>query len=240
MRAVEKTIESYGLSQDDILFVARNEAEPRMRKLLTKARKSNATIEKRSYKEMQRITGDKNHQGIALKRAREIEITRLTEDDIFNDKDAGLYIAFDKIQDAGNAGAIIRSATAFGIKGLILAKKNSVPLNATVMKTSAATMQNMPVLFCSGLANFLFKAREHNVLVIGSDMNAEPLTHELVTQIKQSHIPVILVLGSEEKGISRLVKERCDRLVTIQHNEKVQSLNVSAAAAIFFYQFYSA
>lgn len=165
-----------------------------------------------------------NHQGIIL----EVEDYKYTYiDDIINED---IIVILDHIEDPHNFGAIIRTCESAGIKSIIIPKDRSVKVNATVMKTSVGTLENVKISMVSNLVNTIKKLKENNFWIIGTDMEG--------TDYKQIDYngKIALIIGNEGKGISRLVKENCDFIASIPMKGKVNSLNASVAAAIIIYE----
>ena len=139
-------------------------------------------------------------------------------------------IICDEIEDPHNLGAIIRTAETSGADGVIIPKRRSAGLNATVFKTSAGAASYVPVARVSNLAAAIDELKEHGVWIYGTDASGSDYTKTDFTG------SCGLVIGSEGFGMSRLVKERRDVTVSIPLLGKVTSLNASAAAAVMIYE----
>ncbi|NLY72515.1 MAG: 23S rRNA (guanosine(2251)-2'-O)-methyltransferase RlmB [Tissierellia bacterium] len=144
----------------------------------------------------------------------------------------GLIILLDGITDPHNLGAIIRSAHSFGAQGLVIAKRRSASLDAISFKASAGAAAHLPVARVSNLKDAIDSFKSKGYWVYGADGGAR-------TEIGQIDFPkkTLLVMGSEDKGISRLVEEACDELFRIPMGE-FESLNVSVASGIACYNYY--
>ncbi len=140
-------------------------------------------------------------------------------------------IILDSIEDPHNLGAILRSAEATGAHGIIIPKRRSVGLTPTVAKTSAGAIEYMSVAKVANLSNAISKLKKQNIWVIG--IESEGKTSYIKFDFK---MPIAIVIGSEGKGISRLVKENCDELLSIPMKGKITSLNASVAAAVVMYE----
>lgn len=140
-------------------------------------------------------------------------------------------ILADEITDPHNLGAIIRTANAVGADGVIIPKNRSAGSNAVVAKTSAGAVSYTPVARVTNLGQTIDRLKEKGIWVTGADMSGE-------TTLYQSDLtgPMALVVGSEGKGISRLVREKCDFLVQIPMFGEINSLNASVAAAVMMYE----
>lgn len=135
-------------------------------------------------------------------------------------------VVCDGIEDPHNLGAIIRSAECAGVHGIIIPKRRAVGLTATVAKASAGALSHQRIAKVTNLASTLDELKERGLWVYGADMDGE---NYYKTDMKGA---VALVLGSEGFGISRLVKEKCDFIVSIPLHGNVNSMNVSCAAAV--------
>lgn len=137
----------------------------------------------------------------------------------------------DELQDPQNVGALIRSADAAGVHGVLLPKRRSCPLNMSVEKISAGAISYVPIVQIGNISQTLQKLKKEGFWVVGADMEGETLYFE--TDLDR---PIVLVIGSEGKGMNRLVKENCDMLMRIPMRGGVNSLNASAAGAILLYE----
>ncbi|MBO6178743.1 MAG: 23S rRNA (guanosine(2251)-2'-O)-methyltransferase RlmB [Selenomonadaceae bacterium] len=173
----------------------------------------------------------KHHQGIV---AFVTPVPYATVEDILERAKAKgeppFLLLLDEITDPRNLGAIIRSAEAFGAHGILIPKRRSVPLNETVAKTSAGAIEYVPVARIGNSVQTLEKLKKDGFWAVGADM-----TGDAVEKIDFS-LPTVLVIGSEGKGISRLLKEKLDYAVQIPMMGEINSLNASVAAAILMYE----
>jgi 23S rRNA (guanosine2251-2'-O)-methyltransferase len=142
-------------------------------------------------------------------------------------------VAVDGVTDPGNLGAIIRSCDGAGVSGLLVPRHRAVHVTPTVAKASAGAVEHMPIALIPGLPATLKQLKEHGIWIVGLDDGAD---HDLFELTDLAREPICLVLGAEGAGLSRLVRERCDSIVSIPMLGGVSSLNVSAAAALSTYQ----
>ena len=142
-------------------------------------------------------------------------------------------ILLDELEDPQNFGAILRTADAAGVHGVIIPKRRSVSLNSTVAKISAGAVEYVKVAQVTNIAQTLKNLREMDLKIVGSDMNASK-------NFYQADLTggIVLVIGNEGKGMRRLTRESCDLLVKIPMAGKINSLNASAAAAILMYEIF--
>jgi len=142
-------------------------------------------------------------------------------------------LILDGLEDPHNLGSILRTADAAGVHGVILPKRRSVGLTATVAKTSAGAIHYVPVARVTNLANTIEKLKKENIWVYGSGADAK-LDYRQIDY----RGPVALVIGHEGKGISRLVWEKCDEHIRLPLAGQVSSLNASVAAGVLMYEVY--
>jgi 23S rRNA (guanosine2251-2'-O)-methyltransferase len=142
-------------------------------------------------------------------------------------------VAVDGVTDPGNLGAIIRSCDGAGVSGVLLPRHRSVHVTPTVAKASAGAVEYVPMALVPGLPAALKQLSEHGIWVVGLDDGADRSLYEIGQLATE---PICIVLGAEGAGLSRLVRERCDSIVSIPMEGRVSSLNVSTAAAISLYE----
>ncbi|KGP89751.1 RNA methyltransferase TrmH [Pontibacillus chungwhensis BH030062] len=145
--------------------------------------------------------------------------------------EAPFFLILDEIEDPHNLGSILRTADAAGVHGIIIPKRRSVGLTATVAKTSTGAIEYIPVVRVTNLARTIEDLKKEHVWVVGTDAKGE----EDYRQLK-GDMPIALVIGSEGKGISRLVKEKCDWSVRLPMVGHVTSLNASVSASLLMYE----
>lgn len=141
-------------------------------------------------------------------------------------------VALDGVTDPGNLGAVLRSAEGAGVTGVALPKHRAVHVTPAATKAAAGAVEHLPIALVGGLAAAMARLRDRGVTVIGLDDASPTSLDDMVTPDG----PVCLVLGSEGRGLSRLVRERCDQVVAIPMHGRLASLNVSAAAALACYE----
>ncbi len=139
-------------------------------------------------------------------------------------------LLLDELEDPHNLGALLRTADAVGVHGILIPKRRSVPLNATVAKTSAGAVEYVPVARIGNVVQTLKKLKERGLWVVGADMDGTPYDKADLTG------PMVLVVGSEGKGMSRLTRENCDIVVSLPMVGRINSLNASVAGSILLYE----
>lgn len=148
-------------------------------------------------------------------------------------KHAPFLVAVDGVTDPGNLGAIVRSCDGAGVDGLLVPRHRAVHITPTVAKAAAGAIEHVPIALVPGLPSTLQRVKEAGIWVIGLDDAADRSLFELDDLATDG---VCMVLGAEGAGLSRLVRERCDVIVSIPMAGRVSSLNVSAAAALATYE----
>ena len=142
-----------------------------------------------------------------------------------------LLVALDGVTDPHNLGAIVRSAAAFGAHGLVIPERRSAGVNMTAWKTSAGTLARLPVAQATNLTRALEGLKKAGVFVVGLDAGG----HTPVPELELATGPLVLVVGSEGRGLSRLVRETCDVVASIPIGD-TESLNASVAAGVSLYE----
>jgi tRNA(Leu) C34 or U34 (ribose-2'-O)-methylase TrmL len=137
----------------------------------------------------------------------------------------------DEIEDPHNLGAIIRSADAAGVHGVVIPKNRAVEVNATVLKSSAGASEHVTTVRIASLNDTIKKLKEAGVWIVGTDVEATKYFYEY--DYRQ---PIAIVIGNEGRGLRRLVKENCDELVKIPMAGKMSSLNASVASALMLFE----
>ncbi|MGA8115017.1 MAG: 23S rRNA (guanosine(2251)-2'-O)-methyltransferase RlmB, partial [Actinocatenispora sp.] len=181
-----------------------------------------------SRAELDRLTGGVLHQGIGIQVPQyQYEVF----DDLLataGESTAPLLVALDGVTDPRNLGAVIRSAAAFGAQGLFVPSRRAAGMTATAWRTSAGAAARLPVAQITNMTRAIKQCQEAGFLAVGLDAEGEVPLYELEAAVD----PIVLVIGSEGKGLSRLVGETCDLRVSIPITSTVESLNASVAAAI--------
>jgi 23S rRNA (guanosine2251-2'-O)-methyltransferase len=140
-------------------------------------------------------------------------------------------VLLDEIEDPQNLGAILRSAECAGANGIVIPERRSAGLTETVFEVSAGALEHLPVARVSNLAQTMEALKERGIWLVGAEGEGDGLFYEFdYTQ------PVAVVLGSEGSGLRQLTRKKCDRLLSIPMRGKVNSLNVAAAASVFFFE----
>jgi len=217
-----------------LYMAARIEFDDRVKEILQLATSRGIPILEVMRPELDRLAGfDSVHQGVALKvppyeYAHPLELL----DKVISRGQVPLLVALDGITDPRNLGAIIRSVAAFGGHGVIVPQRRSVGLTASAWKTSAGAAARTPVAMATNLTQTIKAYKERGVFVLGLDGGGTVSLPELALAKE----PVLVVVGSEGKGLSRLVTENCDAVVSIPISASTESLNAGIAASVTLYE----
>lgn len=181
-------------------------------------------IEIRSKREMDDLCSGV-HQGIIL------DIPDYQYYNLEDILDNEIIVVLDHLEDPHNLGAIIRTCEAAGIKGVIIPKNRQVQVNATVMKTSVGTLDNVSVVAVSNIANTLERLKKEGYWIVGTSLE-DSVDYRSIDYSGK----IVLVIGNEGKGISQLVSKKCDFLAKIPMYGETNSLNASVATGIMIYE----
>lgn len=181
-----------------------------------------------SKDKLYQLAKDHVHQGVVAD-VKDYEYVLLEE--VLSDSKMQRFIILDGIEDPHNLGAIMRTAEATKLDAIIMSKKGQVPLNATVAKVSSGAIEHVPVALVSNINQAINILKKHHVWVVGTDGSTEKTFYDL-----PKNVSLAIVLGNEGEGMRHLVKQNCDILVKIPMYGKINSLNVSVAAALMMYQ----
>lgn len=216
----------------DKVFVAAGDTDHALQHLSSQARQAGAVIVPVDRRKLDAMSTTRSHQGvIALAAAREY----FSIDDILQEAadrgQAPLIVICDELYDPHNLGAILRTAECAGAHGVIIPKRRSVGLTATVAKASAGAVEYMKVAKVSNINNAIAELKQKGVWVFGTAAEGSvPMYQADLTG------PTAIVIGSEGDGMSRLVRNNCDMTVHIPMQGRISSLNASVAASLLLYE----
>jgi 23S rRNA (guanosine2251-2'-O)-methyltransferase len=217
-----------------LYVAARIETDDRVKEALKIATSRGIPILEVMRPELDRLAGEGGvHQGLALKvppyeYAHPIEVL----DDVLARDETPLFVALDGITDPRTLGAILRSTGAFGGQAVIVPQRRSVGVNSAAWKTSAGAAARVPVAMAPNLTQTLKSLKERGVFVLGLDGGGDVSLPGLTWADR----PIVIVVGSEGKGLSRLVAETCDAIVSIPIESSTESLNAGIAASVTLYE----
>lgn len=219
-----------GRSIDKIL-IAKGAKNGAVIGIIAKAKERKIPVKEVDSKKLDFLSGGAVHQGIvataSIKEYSSVEVIFALAEER---NEPPFIVVLDEIEDPHNLGAIIRSAECAGAHGVIIPERRSATLNYTVGKASAGAVEYLPVARVTNIAKCIDSLKEKNVWVFGADMDG--------TDYRECDFSggVALVIGNEGKGMSRLVREHCDSIVSLPVKGHIDSLNASVAAGILMYR----
>ena len=220
-----------GSSRINRLMVADGSSEGSIRELIAVAKEKGVPVQFLERSKLDSMAKGIRHQGV-LAQVSPVEYVEL--EDILSKarekQEDPFIILLDELEDPHNLGAILRSADAAGAHGVIIPKRRSCPLSATVAKTSAGAVEHVPVARIGNIVQTIKALKEEGLWVAGADMDGKNYYEADLTG------PLLLVVGSEGQGIGRLVKEQCDFIVRIPMLGAINSLNASVAGSVLMFE----
>lgn len=215
----------------DCLYVAKGQASGQLPVLIAKAKKLGIPIKECDQRKLSHMTGGANCQGIVAVAAA-VEYADLEDMLVLarEREEPPLLIVCDGLEDPHNLGAVIRSAECAGAHGVIIPKRRSVGLTYAVSKASAGAVEYIPVARVQNLSRLIDDLKARGIWCYAADMDGGPWDRADLTG------PTALVIGSEGRGVSRLVKEKCDGVISLPIRGRVNSLNASVAAGVLCYE----
>ncbi len=209
------------------VLIARGKTDRKAEFIKKLCRENNVIFQLVPQEAIDRKAGAKN-QGVFA----ELSPIRFYElQEIIDASSKGLILVLDRINDTGNIGALIRTAVAVDVDGILISCRDSAPINETVLKTSAGTLMKAKICQSKNLGQDLDKLKEVGFWVVGTEMSGSVPYYEYDFSFKTA-----LVMGSENAGMSPLLKKKADQLISIPHSKKVESLNVSVSAGVILFE----
>jgi 23S rRNA (guanosine2251-2'-O)-methyltransferase len=213
------------------IWIAEGSQKGSMGQIIEKAKEQGILVQIVPKKKIDQMV-DGNHQGVIA----QVAAYQYAEvDDLFTlaeqRDEQPFFLLLDELEDPHNLGSILRTADAVGAHGIIIPKRRAVGLTATVAKASTGAIEYIPVARVTNLARTIDELKERGVWIAGTDAKGKDDYRNL-----DGTMPIGLVIGSEGKGVGRLIKEKCDFLVNLPMKGKVTSLNASVAASLLMYE----
>ena len=216
----------------DKIWIARGGTDHTLGRIVFQAKKAGAAVVECDRRKLDAMSVTHSHQGIIAAAAAQ---SYAAVEDILRAAaergEAPLVVVCDEISDPHNLGAIIRTAECAGAHGVVIPKRRSVGLTAVVSKTSAGAVSYLPVARVPNIPSLLKDLQKNGLWVFGAAAEGDKSLYEA-----DLRSPAAIVIGSEGSGMSRLVREGCDFLVSIPMKGHISSLNASAAAAVLLYE----
>lgn len=213
------------------LMIANGSTEGSIKEIIAVAKDKGVNIQYWDRSKLDSIARGIRHQGV-LAQVAPVQYAEL-EDILQVAKDRNeppFIVLLDELEDPHNLGAILRTADAAGVHGVLIPKHRSCPLSATVAKTSAGAVEHVPVARVGNLVQTIKKLKQEGLWVAAADMDGKDYYDTDLTG------PLLLIIGSEGQGVGRLVKEQCDFVVRIPMVGRINSLNASVAGSILMYE----
>lgn len=215
----------------DRLLIAHGVSGGSVTAIIAKCKEKGILIKEISPQKLDYYCGHANHQGVAVMIAsQEYSTPEAILEFAKEQNEKPFIIICDEIEDPHNLGAIIRTAEACKVHGIIIPKRRSASLNATVAKSASGALEYMRVARVTNIANTIDYLKENGVWVFGADMDGKDYT------LIDFDTPCAIVIGNEGKGIGTLTAKKCDEIVSLPMHGKINSLNASVAAGIFMYE----
>ncbi|HAK74407.1 MAG TPA: 23S rRNA (guanosine(2251)-2'-O)-methyltransferase RlmB [Sporomusaceae bacterium] len=214
------------------ILVAKGERHGAIKEIIGQARSQGLVVQEVDPAKLDQITEGMRHQGVVAMVA-PVAYAEL-EDILGKAQESGeqpFIVLLDELEDPHNVGAILRTSDATGVHGVLLPKRRSSPLTATVAKTSAGAVEYVPVARIGNISQTLKKLKKQGLWVVGADMDGDKNYYEA-----DLTGPIVVVVGSEGQGMGRLTKEECDFVVRIPMKGKITSLNASVACSLLLYE----
>lgn len=213
------------------LMIANGSTEGSIKEIIAVAKEKGVNIQYWDRSKLDSIARGIRHQGVLAQVApvQYAELENILQ--VAKDRNEPPFIVLlDELEDPHNLGAILRTADAAGVHGVLIPKHRSCPLSATVAKTSAGAVEHVPVARVGNLVQTIKKLKQEGLWVAAADMDGKDYYDTDLTG------PLLLIIGSEGQGVGRLVKEQCDFVVRIPMVGKINSLNASVAGSILMYE----
>ena len=214
----------------ELVVAIKVELDEKISEAIRLAKNADLPIKEVPRRALDDLTGFSNHQGIALviKAFNYTDFSKL----LANSKKPMMLIGLDSITDPHNLGAVVRSAAAFGADGVVIPERRNAAMTGSAWKASAGAAARMPISQVTNLVRSIEDAKKAGCFVIGLDAEGDTT----LAKMNLATESIFIVVGSEGKGLSRLVREKCDLVVSIPMQSTVESLNASVATAIVMYQ----
>ena len=217
----------------DKIMISNSAKEGSIKKIIAMAKEKNLVVQYVDKNKLDEISTSHAHQGV-IAQVSEYKYYELDEL-IASAKEKSehpFFIILDEITDPHNLGTIIRTADAVGAHGVIIPKRRSVHITPTVAKASAGAIEHVPVARVSNIVQVIEELKKQGIWVAGANMHGQYMHKQDLTG------PLAIVIGSEGKGLGKLVSESCDYIVSIPMQGKINSLNASVAAGVLLYEAY--
>ena len=214
------------------IWIAEGSADSRIRHIITEAKQAGVPVKRCARRELDRLEPSVPHQGVIalVNLTRYSDLASILAKIQSNERNA-LLVILDGVQDPRNLGAVLRTADAAGVDAVLIPKNRAVGITPAVHKASAGASEHVRIVRVTNIARTIDTLKKAGIWVVGSAGDASYSYTDA-----DFSVPLCLVLGSEGKGIRRLVKQKCDYLVHLPMFGQMESLNVSVAAGVLLYE----
>ncbi|MCA0758387.1 23S rRNA (guanosine(2251)-2'-O)-methyltransferase RlmB [Paenibacillus sp. N4] len=214
------------------IWIAEGSQKSLTQPIVAEAKKQGVVVQFVDKRKLDGLAPGVTHQGVVAQAAAYayVEVEELLERAAKLGQTPFLLL-LDEIEDPHNLGSILRTAECTGVHGVVIPKRRSAGLTATVLKTSAGAAEHVPVARVTNLAQTIDKLKEAGVWVAGTDVGAAQSVYSM-----KFDMPLAIVIGNESKGMGRLIREKCDFLVKLPMLGQLNSLNASVAAGVLMYE----
>ncbi len=216
----------------EAIYVSNNKLEGSINAIMGMAKEQKILIKEVDKRKLDSMCDGETHQGVIAK----VTPFKYSEvSDIFElaeqKGEAPFIVILDEVEDPHNLGSIARTAELFGVHGIIIPKRRSASVTATVYKSSVGAIEHVKVAKVNNINSTIEELKEKGVWIYGADIRAEEYSHEV-----DYSGPCALVIGNEGRGMSKLTVQKCDKLIKIHMVGKINSLNASVAGGIMMYE----
>lgn len=214
------------------ILVAKGERQGSIRDIIGQAKEQGLVVQEVDAAKLDQMSAGVRHQGVIALAA---PVAYVELEDIlsaaYSKNETPFLVLLDELADPHNVGAILRTADATGVHGVLIPKRRSCPLTQTVAKTSAGAIEHVPVARIGNISQTIKTLKKQGLWVVGADMDGTKDYYDA-----DLTGPVVIVVGSEGEGMGRLTKEACDFVVRIPMRGKITSLNASVACSLLLYE----
>ncbi len=214
------------------IFLSRERPDSRIAEIMSLARVRGVPVKREERRRLGELAKGVTHQGVLA------VVSEAAYEDPFElvarikaTVSLPLLVVLDGIQDPQNLGAIVRTGEAAGAEGLFISKRRAAGITSAVARASAGAVEHLPVARVSGLPAFLGWLKDHGIWILGADPSAARSLYDV-----DLRVPLALVIGGEHRGLTALVRERCDLLASVPMRGRLASLNAAACAAVFLFE----
>jgi 23S rRNA (guanosine2251-2'-O)-methyltransferase len=214
------------------IWIAEQAQKQLTQPIIAEAKQNGVIVQFVDKRKLDQMAEGLQHQGVVAQVApyEYVEVDDLLARAAERNEEPFLLI-LDEIEDPHNLGSILRTADCTGVHGVIIPKRRSAAVTATVSKTSAGAVEYVPVARVTNLAQTIEQLKERGVWIAGADVGAKAPIYQT-----NLNLPLAIVIGNEGKGIGRLIREKCDFLLQLPMFGRINSLNASVAASVFMYE----